>query len=489
MKSAKTRYDVLVIGGGATGLGVALDASTRGFSVLLVEQGDIGQATSTRSTKLIHGGVRYLKQGNISLVRESLVERSRLLQNAPDVVHPLPLVIPAYKRGQRAFFGLGMWIYDRLAKDGIVGASKILGPEETADRLPGLRPEGLRGGVLLWDGQFDDARLLVSLVRSICKAGGSVLTHHRVNQLRRDPNGRVCGAEISPVIAIQNNAPDDADTQQTTQPFVVEATHVVNATGIFADRFRSQRTARVRHSRGSHLVLPRSALPGDTALLVPETRDGRVLFMIPWLGATLLGTTDIAVDGPRLEPQVTPEEVNYLLEHARKYIDVPDAALEIRSRFAGLRPLVTRQGASAGGATSKLSRKHVIEETEPGLLSVMGGKWTTYRRMAEDAVDVFAAGRPCATRDLALDLSPPYPIPLDQPSVRRAVLEEHARRLEDVMSRRSRWLLLDAVGAVAAAPQVVAWMADALGEGPAWIERELAAFGELAAGYLGQGRA
>lgn len=478
MEPAKNTYDVLVIGGGATGLGVALDASTRGFSVLLVEQADVGQATSSRSTKLIHGGVRYLRQGNISLVREALAERGRLLQNAPGLVHPLPLVIPAYKWGERAWFGFGMWLYDRLAGGAGIGGSKILSPDETAERLPGIRPEGLRGGVLLWDGQFDDARLLVSLVRSIRNAGGTVLNHHRVARLRRDPNGRVCGADIlpSPAVTAAGSAP---------QEFVVEATHVVNATGIFADRFRAERPARVRHSRGSHLVLPRSALPGDTALLVPETRDGRVLFIIPWLGATLLGTTDIPVDGPELEPQVTPEEVDYMLEHARKYIDLPDAAVEVRSRFAGLRPLVAK-GSSQGGSTAKLSRKHVIEETEPGLLSVMGGKWTTYRRMAEDAVDHFADGRPCATRDLALDISPPYPIPLDEASVRRAVLEENAGRLEDVMSRRSRWLLLDAAAALAAAPQVAAWMAAALGERSDWIEREVEAFGKLAASYLGR---
>jgi len=466
-------YDVLVIGGGATGLGVALDARTRGYSVLLVEQGDFGQGTSSRSTKLIHGGVRYLRQGDIGLVRESLAERGRLLRNAPGVVRPLPLVIPAYKRGQQTTFAFGMWLYDRLAGNAGIARSQRLSPEETAARLPGIRTEGLRGGVLLWDGQFDDARLLMSLVRSIRQAGGTVLNHHRVVQLQRDKTGRVCGAEIRVV-----------EAGRKAESVVVMARHVVNATGIFSDHLRVDRPPRIRHSRGSHLVLPRSALPGDTALLVPETRDGRVLFMIPWLGSTLLGTTDIAVPGATLEPTVTREEVDYLLEHARSYVDAPASAFEVRSRFAGLRPLVARGGAAT--STAKLSRNHVVEETEPGLISVMGGKWTTYRRMAEDAVDHFAAGRPCATRDLALDVSPPYPIPLDEPAVRRAVKEESAQRLEDVLSRRSRWLLLDAAAALAAAPQVAEWMADALGEGAPWIERELEAFGELAAMYLGR---
>lgn len=450
-------------------MGVALDACTRGYSTLLVEQADYGQATSSRSTKLIHGGVRYLRQGNISLVREALRERGRLLANASEVVHKLPIVIPAYKPLERYFFRTGMWMYDRLAGSAGIGNSSILSPAETQKHLPGLRSKNLRGGVLLFDGQFDDARLLISLRRTIEREGGQTLNHHRVTKLIHH-NERIVGAHVEAT---------HSGVQQE-----VRADRVINTTGIFSDDLRNMADAdsrkRIRHSRGSHVVLPRSVLPSDTALLIPETRDGRVLFLIPWLGKTLLGTTDIPVDKATLEPKVTDEEAQYLLEHARKYIDVP-ADVTVMSRFAGLRPLVASN--KGGGNTASLSRHHVVEETAPGLISVMGGKWTTFRKMAEDAVDAFAEGKPCRTREMALEIAPAYTPPLTREDVFEAVKTDHARRLEDVLSRRSRWLLLDAAACRTAAKPVAEWMAEALGEGPEWVAQEYAAFMKLAEAY------
>lgn len=465
----KQLVDVLVIGGGATGCGVALDAQTRGFDTVLLEAGDFGQATSSRSTKLIHGGVRYLRQGNVGLVREALHERGRLMRNAPDVVKRLPLVIPVYKPLASLWFGTGMWMYDRLAGKEGIGQSRRLSVEETCERLPGIRREGLKGGVLLHDGQFDDTRLLLSVLRSFRAHGGQAINYCRVTNLLRDGE-RIAGAEAEHLL-----------TGETVE---VRAKHVVNTAGIFSDELRRMAhphaAKRIRHSRGSHLVLPRSALPGETALLIPETRDGRLLFMIPWLGATLLGTTDIAVEAPELHPEVSAEETTYLLEHARALMNLPED-VRVLSRFAGLRPLVSQ---GEDGETAQLSRKHVVEATAPGFISVMGGKWTTFRKMAEDAVDAIAGGRPCKTRDLPLETAPAYPPPLLEWQVRHAVEEDGAQRLEDVLARRSRWLLLDAAACCAAAPQVAEWMATALGKDEDWQHAELEAFDAIAKAYL-----
>lgn len=464
-------FELIVVGGGASGLGVALDAQTRGASVLLLEQGDFAQATSSRSTKLIHGGVRYLRQGHIGLVRESLLERSRLVQNAPGLVAPLPFVLPTYRVGETAWYGLGLKLYDALAGRHRLQGSSRLNRSRVGDLLPTLRRDTLRGGCLYYDAQFDDAALAFSLVRSIRQAGGQARNYHRVVGLRFE-EGQVSGVTVE-------------DLRHGSQ-HEIRAKTVVNATGIFSDGLRRlaepDAATTVTHSRGSHLVLPRWVLPGEHALMIPKTVDKRVLFAIPWNGVVLFGTTDVAVDSAHLEPEATVEEVDYLLRYARLYLDVAIASSDILACFAGLRPLVRPEQVTGG--TSAISREHVVRTSDNGLVSVQGGKWTTYRKMAEDVMDQLMPGKPSTTADLQLVERLPDAWPLDRSQVETIVAEGDVCHLDDVLSRRSRWLLQDVRGCMAAAPDIAGWMAEALGEDADWQAEELDRFMRLAQGYL-----
>ena len=476
-------WDFVVIGGGATGAGVAVDAAARGYSVLLLERGDFGCGTSSRSTKLVHGGVRYLRQGHIGLVLDALRERGRLLRNAPHLVRSLPFVLPCYRRRDVAFFGLGMKVYDLLAGGRGFGRSLMIPAREVRRRLPTVRTEGLRGGVVYHDGQFDDARLLIHLVMTAVELGATVLNYVPVIGLNRTAGGVVNG-----VIAW------DAETGAE---FAVAARVVVNAAGPFCDDVRQlaePAAARiVTASRGSHVVLDRSFLPGESALLIPETPDGRVLFAIPWHGHTLVGTTDIAVPAATAEPHPSAEEIDFILETAGRYLDRQPGRGDVLSAFAGIRPL-----AKVGdGDTAKLARDHVIRTDQPGLVTTTGGKWTTYRSMAEDCVNRAAelAGLPrrrCRTRDLPIYRYAAGPdasewlhaaLHYRAEEVIRAVREEMARTVEDVLARRTRALFLNARAAVEIAPRVAAVMAGELGRDAAWIAAQLRAFGELAQGY------
>lgn len=476
-------WDFVVIGGGATGAGVALDAATRGYSVLLLEQHDFGKGTSSRSTKLIHGGVRYLAQGNVSLVREALRERGILLRNAPDVVHNLTLIVPAYRWWERSYYALGMIAYDQLAGSQNIGRSRGLSRHEALQHLPNLKPEGLRGGVAYHDGQFDDARLLVQLLRTAAEAGAVVLNYASVTALET-ANGRVNG-----VVA------HDAATGHEIRAM---ARIIVNATGAFCDSVRKLADASaaplVAPSQGAHLVFDRSFLPGDAALLVPKTPDGRVLFAIPWHRHTLVGTTDIAIPTATLEPRPSDGEIDYILETAGRFLAKAPKRSDILSMFAGIRPLV---GRSSGAKTSKLSREHLIHVDQPGLLTITGGKWTTFRVMAEDCVNTAAklAGLPqreCTTARRRLtrpdSMYPGGPLhsalPYTEGDVARAVREEMAQSVEDVLSRRTRCLLLNAEAAMDVAPRVAAQMARELDRDDEWITNQVREFTELAKRYL-----
>ncbi len=476
-------YDVAVIGGGATGLGVALDAAARGFSVVLVESHDFAKGSSSRATKLVHGGVRYLAQGNISLVREALHERTRLLANAPHLAQPLPFVMPSYKFWEAPFYGIGLKMYDVLAgKAGRLGATEFLNRAETLQLLPTARQDGLKGGVKYWDGQFDDARLALALARSAARAGALLVNYCVATGLVHE-GGKLVGLHAT-----------DSESGQT---LTLRAKCIVNAAGVWVDRLRlldGQAIGReakpmVAPSQGVHIVVERSFLPTDHALLIPKTTDGRVLFAVPWLGKTILGTTDTPRNDLAREPLAFREEVDFILGESARYLSQAPGPADIKSIWVGLRPLV-KPPEDDGDSTQTLSREHTVLVSKSGLVTVTGGKWTTYRAMAEDVLDnCFAAGllarRPGGvTADLKLVGAQPsshkisdapgvhlygseaadvLALPgadrilgggLTEAMVRFSARYEYARTVEDVLARRSRLLFLDAALAKSMAAKV-----------------------------------
>lgn len=502
------KVDLAIIGGGATGLGVALDAALRGLSVVLLESHDFAKGTSSRATKLVHGGVRYLAQGNIALVREALHERSTLLHNAPHLARPLPFVMPSYKCWETPFFGIGLKMYDALAGRAGLGSTEFLNARQTQHCLPGVRPDGLKGGVKYWDGQFDDARLAVALARTAAAQGALIINYCPVTQLLHE-GGKVSGVQCQ-------------DTESGAV-FNVQARCVVNATGVWVDKIRTKDGAAtgrstepmVAPSQGLHLVVDREFLPGDHALLVPKTDDGRVLFAVPWLGKVILGTTDTPRDDLSREPDAFGHEVNFILGEAAKYLKRAPSRADVLSKWVGLRPLV-RPPRNEGQNTQKLSREHTVLVSPSGLVTVTGGKWTTYRAMAEDVLDKCVDSGlldrlpPSETADFLLVGAPaegaarvsmttvpgieaygteaPWvqSLPgndielapgLTAAMVRFAVRHEYARTVEDVLARRSRLLFLDARLAAKLAPDVAAIIA-----------QETRGEESVAAGSLAEGR-
>lgn len=508
-------YDLAVVGGGATGLGVALDAALRGFSVVLLESHDFAGGTSSRSTKLLHGGVRYLAQGNLALVREALAERATVLRIAPHLAQPLPFVMPSYRWWQTPFYGLGLKLYDLLAGGAGLGRTEFLNREQALRALPGVKPAGLRGGVKYWDGQFDDARLALALARSAEAAGARVLNYAEVTAVRQ-----VVGAD-------QSLSALDVTDRRGGAAFPLHARCVVNATGVWVDALRDRTQPAVNQgapshmvspSQGVHVVVDRDFLPGGHALLVPKTRDGRVLFAVPWLGKLVLGTTDTPrCDLPR-EPDAFAEELEFILSEASQALSRPVRREDIRSLWVGLRPLVAAPEAAEGG-TKVLSREHTIVVDANGLVTITGGKWTTYRAMAEDVLDRCFASRLLphragglsaghvllGARATASPVTPLHAAPglhlygteapeveacpgranllgagLTEAMVRYAARFEYAQTVEDVLARRWRVLFLDAAEAARLAPAVAAILAEELpGSDP-----EMPAFLALCARYL-----
>ena len=500
-------YDMAIIGGGATGLGVALDAAARGFSVVVVESHDFAKGTSSRATKLVHGGVRYLAQGNISLVREALHERTRLLANAPHLAQPLPFVMPSYKFWEAPFYGVGLKMYDALAGKAGLGPTEFLNRAETLQLQPTARQAGLRGGVKYWDGQFDDARLALALARSAARAGALLVNYCAATGLVHE-GGKLVGLHV-------------ADCE-SGQALTLRAKCIVNAAGVWVDQLRvldGQAIGReakpmVAPSQGVHIVVDRSFLPTDHALLVPKTADGRVLFAVPWLGKTILGTTDTPRNDLAREPLAFREEVDFILGESARYLSRAPGPADIKSIWVGLRPLV-KPPQDDGDSTQALSREHTVLVSKSGLVTVTGGKWTTYRAMAEDVLDnCFGAGllakRPGgATASLQLVGAQPsvhkiseapglhlygseaaavQALPgaesmlgggLTEAMVRFAARHEYARTVEDVLARRSRLLFLDA----ALAKTLAARVAELL-EQETWADPRLADFLVLADQYL-----
>jgi glycerol-3-phosphate dehydrogenase len=512
-------WDMIVVGGGATGVGTAIDAAARGYDVLLLEQSDFGKGTSSRSTKLAHGGVRYLEQGNIGLVMEALKERGLLLQNAPHIVHDLAFVVPNYDWWEAPFYGLGLKLYQLLAGKYGFGVSRILSKEETLKHLPTLKTEGLRGGAVYYDGQFDDARLLIHMVATAFEQGAALLNYAEVTGLTKDAQGFVNGVNARDV--------------ETGNEFRAAAKVVVNATGAFSDSLRLKAepsaTPMIVPSQGIHLVFEKSFLQGESAIMVPHTSDGRVLFAIPWHGHTLVGTTDTPVAAATLEPIAMEQEIDFILATAGQYLTKAPTRDDVLSVFAGIRPLVRATGIAS---TAALSRDHVIHIDPSGLITVCGGKWTTYRHMAEDCVDQAATlaqlpDKPCVTHHLHIhgfieaakaeatkeeatkefgplavygsdaheirklvdaDRSLGEPLHSALPNIKAEVVwaarHEMARTVEDVLARRTRALFLNARAALAMAPVVAELMASELAWDDVTRTKQLAAFRDLASNYL-----
>jgi glycerol-3-phosphate dehydrogenase len=469
-------YDVAIIGGGATGLGAALDAAARGYSVVLLESHDFAKGTSSRATKLVHGGVRYLAQGNVALVKEALHERANLLTNAPHLAQPLPFVMPSYKWWETPFYGAGLKLYDalggKISNQAGLGDTEFLSAQQTRELLPNIQTQGLRGGVKYWDGQFDDARLALAIARTAISKGALLVNYCAVENLLHEAD-KVVGLVAR-----------DTETGRT---YRIGARCVINATGVWVDQLRQQDgqstgrqvKAMVAPSQGVHLVVDRDFWPTDHALLVPKTEDGRVLFAVPWLGKTILGTTDTPRDDLAREPEPFADEVAFILNEAGKYLSRAPQRSDVKSVWVGLRPLVKPQD-DDGGNTKGLSREHTILVSKSGLVTVTGGKWTTYRAMAEDVVNrciearLLAGSKAGATTHLPLfaaqksnrrvsampglhlygsESAAVLELPgadrelghgLTEAMVRYAARYEQARTVEDVLARRSRLLFLDA---------------------------------------------
>jgi len=512
LKQARERvgpWDIVIVGGGATGAGVAVDAATRGYSTLLLEQHDFGKGTSSRSTKLVHGGVRYLEQGNVALVMEALKERGLLRQNAPHLVSELQFVVPSYSWWEGPFYGIGLKIYQMLSGKYGFGPSQLISKEETLKRIPNVNPDGLSGGVVYYDGQFDDSRLLINLVATAAEQGATLLNYAKVIGLQKNGAGLVEGLTWQNV--------------ETGETFDIEAKVVVNATGPLIDSVRNlaepSAEPLIAPSQGAHIVLDRSFLPGKSAILVPHTSDGRVMFAIPWHEHTLVGTTDTPISKVSLEPSAFEEEVDFMLETASRYLARRPTRADILSTFAGIRPLVKAGG---GTNTAALSRDHTIHIDKSGLLSIGGGKWTTYRNMAQDCVDQAATlgdlpDRDCHTRTLNIhgfhtnsanfgslafygsdavairDLSAEKPewsrrldeqLPYIEAEYVWAAREEMARTVEDALARRTRALFLNAEAAVRMAPRVAAILAEELGKDQSWQNDQIQQFNQVAAGFI-----
>ena len=501
---------MVVVGGGATGLGIALDATLRGFQVALFEGEDFAKGTSSRSTKLVHGGVRYLAQGDVALVLEALYERGLLKQNAPHLVKDQSFLIPNYRYWDNFLYTTGLTMYDWLAGRLGLGRSVYVSKQRALEYIPVLRPMGLKGGVIYHDGQFDDARLAINLMQSCVEHGGTLLNHARVVALLHDGMKRVTGVVV--------------EDEETGRRHEVRARVVVNAAGVFVDHIMQMDEPTgehlVRPSQGVHLVLDRTFLQSDYAIMIPKTDDGRVLFAVPWHDKVVVGTTDTLREVPELEPRPLEQEIDFILNTAGRYLTERPTRADVLSAFAGLRPLAAPR--RSGKSTKEISRSHKIIVSSNRLITITGGKWTTYRRMAEDTVDEaiklhLLEPRRCVTKHFSIHgatpnpdwkdhlyvygsdqgalralmerepvlqerLSPKYPYTLAE--VAWAAREEMARSVEDVLARRVRLLFLDARVAVEVAPKVAAVLARELKKDKVWEQAQIRQFQMLAANYI-----
>ena len=509
LKNSDKIWDIAIIGGGASGLGVALDAVSRGLSVALFEKADFAKGTSSRSTKLLHGGVRYLAQGDVFLVLEALRERGRLIKNAPHLTRNQAFIIPVYTLWDRIQFSAGLKMYDYMAANLSLGSSRYISKEETLKRMPGILAKGLYGGIEYHDGQFDDARLALSIAETANHAGACILNYTKVSALRKDVSGKISGLQVQDLLS--------------RKKYALNARMVVNATGVFADKILQMDDPNARKtiqpSQGIHLVLDQDFLGGNDALMIPKTRDGRVLFAVPWHGKLVVGTTDTLREKANLEPEALQKEIDFVLETAAGYLSRKPTREDVKSVYAGLRPLARPKEGST--KTKEISRSHKVIVSESGLVSLTGGKWTTFRKMGEDTVEYFPkitgiTLSPSRSKDILLHgftksvpaghwavygsdapliqnlakadpklaekIHPDFPNIMAE--VAWAVRNEMAVKIDDVLSRRIRMLILDAQAALDSGRKVAELMAVELKKTPEWIEKELADFQKTGEKYL-----
>lgn len=507
----KNSFDILIIGGGATGLGTAVDAASRGFSTLLVEQDDFAKATSSRSTKLVHGGVRYLAQGDVELVVHALHERGRMWRNVPHLVKNMRFIIGNYKWWERPFYGVGLTVYDILAGRLGLGRSLPLRKKTVIKEIPAIKRVGLKGGVVYHDGQFDDARMAITLAQTAIDNGAVCVNYMKMESFRKDEAGKITGAVLT--------------DQLTGEQVEVNARAFINATGVFVDDMMQldapESKKKVKPSQGVHLVVDSSFLGGNSALMIPKTYDGRVLFCVPWHNKVVIGTTDTPLDETSLEPKALDKEIDFILDQAGQYLEKKPTREDVLSVFAGLRPLAAPKHVDSQ-KTKEISRSHKIYKSPSGLLTITGGKWTTYREMAEDAVNQVIRmanlpDKPCVTKNLKqhgymknVDASQwDYVYGSDILHINKlieedasngqllregytfkkahvvwAVREEMAQTVEDVLARRMRLLFLDAQAAIEVAPAVASIMAKEAGKDAQWEEEQVQVFRELAGCYM-----
>lgn len=501
-----SNYDIIIIGGGATGLGCAVDAASRGYKTLLLEKYDFAKGTSSRATKLVHGGVRYLAQGNIRLVREALFERGRMLRNAPHVCKKLPFVMPSYSWFDKLFFGLGLWVYEFLSSKLSLGETRFLSKKKTQNYLPTINAKGLVGGVLYYDGQFDDSRLAINLAQTAVEQGATVLNYCGVSSLLKE-NGQVIGVV--------------AKDEFSGEMFTLKAKAVINATGVFADEVLQMDDPKVARtiapSQGIHLVVDKHFFEGNTALMMPKTEDGRVFFVIPWYEKWILGTTDTPVKNVEWEPKALQEEIDFVIHHFNKYATTTISKTDVKSVFVGLRPLVKVENQQS---TSVMPRDHAVKLLPSGLIHIIGGKWTTYRNMAQHTIDVaIEKGNlefvKCKTKRLPIHgctaqienshfdiygsdaikinelieqdatlaalIHPDYPY--TKAEVVWFIRNEMAETVEDILARRIRLLFLDAQSAVECAFVVASILAKEKNKTEIWQQEQIANFKKLAQQY------
>ena len=508
-KQSDSVWDIIVIGGGATGLGIALDGASRGFKTLLLEQSDFAKSTSSRSTKLVHGGVRYMAQGDLLLVMEALHERGLMLKNAPHLTFNQEFVIPVYTLWDAFMYTVGLKFYDLLAGRLSMGKSYFINSKKTLSRLPLLKPKGLKGGIVYHDGQFDDSRMAFALAQSCAEKGGVVLNYFKVIELLKDSNGKINGVKAV-------NIP-------TGEEFMLKAKLVINATGVFADEIarmdKKDSKPTIRPSQGVHIVLDKSFLESDSAIMIPKTTDGRVLFAIPWYNEVVIGTTDTPLDEISLEPVALEKEINFILQTAEGYLVKPPRREDILCVFAGLRPLAANP--DNPGSTKEVSRRHKITLSSSGLLTIIGGKWTTYRRMAEETIDKaikegFLKKAKCVTSDLKLteltinniserlhiygdhhvsiklmiSENPGWGIPVDSrlPYTKAEILwicrNEMPLNVEDILARRTRSMFLNARASGEMASEIADIMAGEFGYDQKWKSDQVDSYNRLVKNYL-----